>query len=503
MYKKLIAWTLLLIAALPAAQAEQEFLKPDQAFVISAQSSDGKTVQVNWEIAKGYYLYQSKFRFLSDSAGVEFGDPDLPPALTKNDPIFGEVEIYRDQVSIEVPLVAVPGNTEMLTLKARSQGCADDGICYPPHTQTVLVALSQAADSPPPVDPRTVENFDATGSAPPAAEAVETLAVIDEDPLKELAALGEDLGLDIGEDDILAPEDAFRVSANGGDGTRLQVQWTIAEGTYLYQDKIKLELGGDGVQLGEFELPPPEIKKDSIKPDGTIGDVAVYHDRIDLDIPLVRTNTDATEVALTASYQGCADRGICYPPQKTTFKLGLPAASGAATVAATPAAAKSIEALPAAEKQSEQDQIAGLIAVRAAGSSSRISSGIGLRLAFTPCVFPMIPILSGIISRPRPAASPPARPSCCRWSTCWPWRSPTPSPAYSRPWSARTCPGHAAEPGGDRIFAAVFVALALSMFGFYELQLPSGLQSKLTEISNRQEGGSLHRRRASWACCPH
>ena len=132
----------------------------------------------------------------------------------------------------------------------------------------------------------------------------------------------------MGEDDILAPEEAFRVSANGSDGTRLQVQWTIAEGTYLYQDKIKLELGGDGVQLGEFELPPPDIKKDSIKPDGTIGDVAVYHDRVDLDIPLVRTNTDATEVALTASYQGCADRGICYPPQKTTFKLGLPAASG-------------------------------------------------------------------------------------------------------------------------------------------------------------------------------
>ncbi len=490
MYKKLIAWTLLLIAALPAVQAEQEFLKPDQAFLISAQSNDGITVQVNWEIAKGYYLYQSKFRFLSDFPGVEFGDPDLPPALTKDDPIFGEVEIYRDQVSIEVPLVAVPENTEMLALKARSQGCADDGICYPPHTQTVLVALSQAADSPPPVDPRAVENFDATGSAPPAAEAVETLAAIDEDPLKELAALGENLGLDIGEDDILAPEDAFRVSANGGDGSRLQVQWTIAEGTYLYQNKVKLELGGDGVQLGEFELPPPDIKKDSIKPDGSIGDVAVYHDRIDLDIPLVRTNTDATEVSLTASYQGCADRGICYPPQKTTFKLGLPAASGAATVAAIPAAAKQAEVLPAAEKQSEQDQIAAMIA----GQSSWVVVGafflIGLGLAFTPCVFPMIPILSGIITGHGQSITTRKAFMLSLVYVLAMALTYTVAGVFAA-LAGENLQAMLQNPVAISIFALVFVALAFSMFGFYDLQLPSGLQSRLTEISNRQEGGSL------------
>ena len=492
MHKKLIAWALTLLVALPAARAADEFLLPDQAFVISAQSSDGKSVRFNWDIADGYYLYQSKFRFLSDTPDVEFGNVVLPDGVTKDDPIFGEVQIYRDQVTIEVPLTATPPGAEILTLKARSQGCADAGICYPPHTQTVLVALSQAADSPPPVDPHAVDDFAPAGSAPPLSDNAATLPAEVGDPLQELAQLSDNLGLnDVGEDDILAPEDAFRVTANSSDGNRLQVQWTIADGTYLYQDKVKLQLTGDGVQLGEFSLPPPDIKKDSIKPDGSIGDVAVYHKLIDLDIPLVRSNTKATEVALTASYQGCADRGICYPPQKQVFKLALPAAGGTAAAVAMPAvAAAAPQAATAPVKQSEQDQIAAMIA----GQGTWVVIGafflIGLGLAFTPCVFPMIPILSGIITGQ-------GRHITTRKAFML-------SLVYVLAMALTyTVAGVFAALAGENIqtmlqhpvaisvFALIFVALAFSMFGFYDLQLPSSIQSKLTEISNKQEGGSL------------
>lgn len=180
MYKPLSTRLLALAAWLTAAapflptlvHAEDDLLRPDQAFVISAQSIDNDTVRFNWQIADGYYLYQSKFHFLSDTPGVEFGDPDLPRALPKNDPIFGEVRIYRDEVTIDVPVTAVPGNTEILTLKARSQGCADIGVCYPPHTQTVLVAMNQAADAPPPVDPGAVQEFAPAGNAPPLPDPV-------------------------------------------------------------------------------------------------------------------------------------------------------------------------------------------------------------------------------------------------------------------------------------------------------------------------------------------
>ncbi|MCB1772414.1 MAG: protein-disulfide reductase DsbD, partial [Gammaproteobacteria bacterium] len=511
MHRRFLSLLLLLLTPL-AAQAEQSFLKPDEAFVISASADDSDTVRFNWEVADGYYLYQSKFRFISETPGVALGEPDLPPAETKNDPIFGQVSIYRGEVTVEVPIVKLPTGAEILKLKARSQGCADDGICYPPHTQTVLVAISQAADQPPPVDPGMVEDFAPTGSdtgaavsdspnldTPPAEpafeQAFEPIQAAGANPLDELAALGNSLGLGF-EDDILAPEDAFRVSALSPDGSRLQVQWTIADGTYLYYDKVKLELRGDGVQLGAFDMPAPDVKKDSVKPDGSIGDVEVYHRAIDLDIPLVRSNTGATEVELLASYQGCADRGICYPPQQNTFKIGLPAAAGATdtpaaqVVATTPVTGgASAPATPAgAVTQSEQDQIAGLLA---GGDYLLIIAsffGIGLLLAFTPCVFPMIPILSGIIAG--------------HGSSITTRKAFTLSLVYVLAMAATyTLAGILVglfsvnlsttlqQPLWLIAFAAIFIALAMSMFGFFELQLPSALQSRLTEISNRQKGG--------------
>ncbi len=492
MYKRLTAWLFLLIASVPAVQAEQEFLKPDQAFVISAQAVNGDTLVVNWDIAEGYFLYQSKFRFLSDTGGVEFGDPDLPPSITKNDPVFGEVEIYRNNVSIRVPITAVPGNADMFKLQARSQGCAEDAICFPPHTQTLLVALDQSVDAPPPVDPSAVVAMDAAGSNTSERSPTESIEPIDDDPLRELAALGESLGLGLDEDDILSPEQAFQVIASSGDGSRLQVQWTIADGTYLYQDKVKLELRGEGVQLGAFSLPPPDIKENSIKPDGTFGDVPVYHNLIDLDIPLVRGNTDATTVELTAHFQGCADRGICYPPQKEVFTLELPAASGAATVAAiqpagtaTTAQAESVSP----PRQAEHDQIASLLSD---GNFLLIVAsffGIGLLLAFTPCVFPMIPILSGIIAgHGKDITTRKAFLLSLIYVLAMALTYTVAGMVVG--FFSVNLATTLQQPFWLIAFALIFIALAFSMFGFYELQLPSRLQSKLTEISNRQKGGN-------------
>ncbi len=485
MYDKLIATLLLALLWLPAAWGEEEFLKPDQAFVISAAAHDGGGLRVSWQIADGYYMYRSKFRFSSDTAGVTFGEPDLPPSITKQDPIFGEVETYRGKVTIALPIDGLPAGTDTLQLRTRSQGCADAGICYPPHTQTLLVALGGAAAAAPPVDP--------PGAAPPRADvapAVPPIMPIAANPLDEIAALGAELGIG-GDDDILTPEQAFKVNAASADGSRVQVRWTIADGTYLYQDKVKLALDGDGVQLGSFALPEPDIKKDSIKPDGTIGDVAVYHDAVDLDIPLLRNNSAATTVRLTAKYQGCADRGICYPPQQKVFDLALPAAGGATTVAASSANAAfaQSESEPAPVRQAEHDQIAGLLADADFAVIVASFFGIGLLLAFTPCVFPMIPILSGIIAG--------------HGSNITTSKAFMLSLVYVLAMAITyTIAGILVglfsvnlattlqQPGWLIAFAAIFVLLALSMFGFYELQLPAGLQSKLTEISNRQKGGN-------------
>ncbi len=206
---------------------------------------------------------------------------------------------------------------------------------------------------------------------------------------------------------------------------------------------------------------------------------------------LQRTSTDAIEVTLLAEYQGCADRGICYPPVKQRVTLKLPAVAAEAEAVSGPSPAPVAAVGPAtAEPVAEQDRIAAMLQRGNVGVVVASFFGIGLLLAFTPCVFPMIPILSGIIAGQ-------GRHITTR-------RAFLLSLVYVLAMAITyTVAGVLAglfgqnlqavfqDPWVISVFAAVFVALALSMFGFYDLQLPSSWQSRLAEISNRQEGGTL------------
>ncbi len=503
MYRLILLFSFLILS--PALLADEELLKPDQAYSISGEAA-GDRIIVRWDIADGYYLYRNKFRFKADSKEISLGSPDLPPGKVKKDPFFGDIEIYRKQVAVELPYHITGKAPSMLELEARSQGCADAGICYPPHTQKLLIALNTQADLPPPVTPAAAADAQETlvqvsGSEIPEAQSSPAEpAAATPSPLDALGALGDDLGLE-DDDGILSPDQAYRPFVESKDGRNLDVHWEIADGTYLYEDKVKVSIDGKDVSLGAFKLPPPKIKHDSIKPDGSIGDVAVFVHKLDLSIPLVRGGKEATEATVTLKYQGCAERGICYPPQKKQFKFQLPPVSQAAVPTAKPAVATSVAtpapapqpapSAPTVEK-SEQDQIASML-----GSSSTwlillTFFGIGLLLAFTPCVFPMIPILSGIIAGQGAGIT---TRKAFTLSVVYVLAmavtytivgvlagifgaSMNLTAAFQNPWILSA-------------FALLFVLLSLSMFGFYDLQLPASWQSKLSEISNKQHGGEL------------
>ncbi len=468
----------LLLAAF-AVQAEETFLKPEQAYRLSAEAAGPDAVTVRWEIADGYYLYRHKFKFTSDTPGIRLGEPELPPAIAKEDPYFGKVEIYKHRVEIRIPLERDPGAGDLLKLKTVSQGCAEAGLCYPPQKQTVEISL------PPP--PK------AAGGA-------------GDSPLAALASLGASLGIE--EDDrLLTPDEAYRLDV-GSDGRQLELNWTIAEGTYLYQDKVRVELvDGDGVRLGPVELPPAKIKQNALRPDGTTGDLPVYVKQLHLRVPLLRDTPEATEIQIRASYQGCAEIGVCYPPQKKLVRLALPAVAEASPAAGgdalaraqravaetTPAPAPSATASPQAPAGdtmvSEQDRIATTLAGGDTWLIVLTFFGLGLLLALTPCVFPMIPILSGIIAG--------------QGSDITTRRAFTLSLVYVLAMSVTyTIAGVLAGLFGQNLqatfqnpwilgsFAVIFVLLALSMFGFYDLQLPSRWQSRLSETSSRQKSGS-------------
>ncbi|MBK1709893.1 protein-disulfide reductase DsbD [Marichromatium gracile] len=443
-----------------AAQARDDFLLPDQAFQPSAEAIDADTLKVRWRIAEGYYLYAAKFAFTTDTAGITLGEPVLPEPEIKQDEFFGEVGIYRDTVEITLPVTRSAAAPEVLTLETTSQGCADAGLCYPPHRQRVQIRLP----------------------APPLAPPAPAI------PLPGLdagAGISRALGLD--DEEILTVDQAFDLQVEVLGPERVRLHWEIAPGTYLYRDLVEVALDDAQLALEQPALPPGEIKHDSVLPDGSIGDVAVYHDRLTLDLSLRRATTEALDTTLVVGYQGCAERGICYPPQHRRLTLALPAGGSAAPIAAAPAPAAPA---PSAAPISEQDRLASTLANASLWTSVALFFGLGLLLAFTPCVFPMIPILSGIIAG--------------QGAGITTRRAFVLSLVYVLAMALTyTVAGVLAGLFGANLqaafqdpwilgaFALVFVALALSMFGFYDLQLPASLQSRLAALSNRQQGGTL------------
>ncbi|MES9858680.1 MAG: protein-disulfide reductase DsbD [Sedimenticola sp.] len=462
----LLSLFLLLSAGTAIAQSGEEFLRPEIAFKFSAKADGADAVTAEWDIAEGYFLYRSKFKFTSESDGITLGEAEIPPGKIKRDENFGDVEILRGKISVRIPITRQAEAADTLDLSAKSQGCADAGLCYPPQRQKANISLP--------------------GVRVPAAPG---------SALSALSNFGQSIDPDYEEEVIILPVgEAFRFSAEVAAPDQLRLLWQIADGTYLYQDNIELAVIGDGVTLGKYQLPEAEIKKNALRPDGTTGDLAVYHHQIDLLLPLQRLAGEAIEITLKVVYQGCAEVGVCYPPQRPELKLTLPAM--AATVAAiaqpvAPATPKASSAPTVEETQvSELDEITNTLAGGNTWLVIITFFGFGLLLSLTPCIFPMIPILSGIIAG--------------HGTSITTSKAFTLSLVYVLAMSLTyTAAGVLAGLFGQNLqaafqnpwilstFSVVFVLLALSMFGFYELQLPSSWQSRLSNTSNRQKGGSL------------
>jgi len=435
----------------PLLAGPEDLLPADEAFHLQAEGTE-RGVRLEWRIADGYYLYRDKFRTRSPDPNVALGEPVMPPGAPKEDPFFGRLETYRGKVAFEVP-VARRGDLSRLTLQVTSQGCADIGVCYPPHTKTLTVDLP--------------------GAAAPAPAS----------PLKTLAGLGRSLGLHDPADEFLEPDQAFRFAAETTPDGAVLARWEIADRYYLYRDKLRFTVkDGAGVSLGKPIFPPGKIKEDP-----GFGQVEVYFHSVEVRLP-VTGGAPGQGFDLEVGYQGCAEAGICYPPMTKRTALTVPTGLAAPSAPQSPDQAGT--AAPGSEPVSEQDRLAERLASESALVTALWFFGFGLLLAFTPCVFPMIPILSGIIVG--------------QGSRITTHRAFILALTYVLAMSVTyTIAGVIAGLFGSNLqaalqnpwvlssFALIFVLLELSMFGFYELQLPSALQSRLAELSNRQRGGTL------------
>ncbi|MGE0116070.1 MAG: protein-disulfide reductase DsbD [Steroidobacteraceae bacterium] len=282
-----------------------------------------------------------------------------------------------------------------------------------------------------------------------------------------------------GEDEFLPPDEAFKVTAHALDADNVMVEWQIAEGYYLYRKRMGFSTETTQVQLGEAQLPKGQIKNDEF-----FGEMEVYHDSVVARLPVSRPAGSGTKLALTVKYQGCAEAGLCYNPLTKVIDVELPASNGAM-------APGSQATRTGSDMVSEQDRLANLIRSGHLLAVLGTFFGLGLLLSFTPCVLPMIPILSGIIVGQSEKVTP-ARGFSLAFTYVQGMALTYAAAAVAFVLAFKQAPqAFFQKPWIVGSFAALFVLLAFAMFGSFTLQLPSALQTRLTDVSNKQKSGTF------------
>jgi thiol:disulfide interchange protein DsbD len=383
-------------------------------------------------------MYQSAFGFESGNAAVVLGEPELPEGKIYTDEFLGEQTIHRGNFFIRVPYTLEGERPKAVELTIHSRGCTDGGFCYMPQEWVETVAMAKPAPQGAKLD------FGSLGSA--------------------------------GQTEFPPPEEVFFPDLFAVDGNTVEVGIRVKPGFYLYKQKISATSLSPNAQAGQLDLPKGKLKFDEF-----FGESEVYYDEVIGRLAIARATPEEMILELEVGYQGCADGGLCYLPQTTVLSVRLPEATTVSDLS---------QITPPDQHVSEQARLARIITE----SSLWVAAGVfflaGLGLAFTPCVLPMVPILSGIIAGEGDDVSPS--------------RGFTLALSYVMGMAiVYTGAGVAAAAAGMQLQATfnqpwililislLFGALALGMFGVYDLQMPSSIQTRLAAASGRQKSGTM------------
>jgi thiol:disulfide interchange protein DsbD len=429
--RKLLVLLLVTIAGTAFAQGEEP-QRPEDVYRYAAFDT-GDAIEIDWAIEDGYYLYRNKLDFESATDGVEFGNARLPEGLSHEDEFFGKQQIYRGNFYVSIPYQVDGDRPDELDVIIKSQGCWDGGLCYPPQIWTEKVALKQEQ------------------------------AKLDLETVGQTAELGG-----LGNSEFVPVDEAFKPILIPIDDNTVEVTFQVKPGYYIYKDKISVNAVSDDAQLGQLELPQGKMKFDEF-----FGESEVYFEDVFARLSFRRDGAAVSDLELEVNFQGCAEGGLCYPP--TTRIVSTSGTSTAAVASSQPV--------------TEQGRLAQVIT----GSSIWVTIGVffvaGLGLAFTPCVLPMVPILSGIIAGEGENVS----------SSRGFFLAFTYVMGMALVYTAAGVAAAAAglqlqamfnQPWVLILFSGLFVVLAFGMFGAFDLQMPSSIQSKLATVSGNQKSGT-------------
>ena len=435
--RSLLLLSLLAMASNAVAQDDKP-QRPEDVYRYVATDT-GDAIEIDWAIEDGYYLYRNKLGFESATDGVVFAEARLPEGLSHEDEYFGKQQIYRDNFYVSIPYSVEGERPATMQVVIKSQGCWDGGLCYPPQIWSEEVKLRQA-----------------------------------DKPKLDLETVGQAGGL--GNSEFVPVDEAFKPILIPVDGNTVEVTFLITPGYYLYKDKISVAALSENVQLGKLDLPKGKSKFDEF-----FGESEVYFDDVFATLPLARATPEAMELELEVNFQGCAEGGLCYPPTTRVVTTLLPEATAVTDLASLPSRD---------EPFTEQAKLAQVIT----GSSIWVTIGVfflaGLGLAFTPCVLPMVPILSGIIAGEGDNVSP-SRGFTLAFSYVMGMALIYTGAGVAAAAAGLQLQATFNQPWVLIIFSGLFVVLAFGMFGAFELQMPSAIQSKLAGASGTQKSGTM------------
>ena len=430
-------WQLFLIVLLASCSedisnesdnSESPLLRVEEAFKYQLVSEDS-SLWVRWIIEDGYYLYKDKIKFESDDIDIKFFE--LPQGLFHEDEFFGVQQIYRNSVSFQIPYENKNNIQDAIEIKISSQGCADRGICYPPQRWSNSVEINTTNVNLEPKLLGSISNNNETSSNTP-----------------------------------------FKPYLSAIDNNTMEIAFQISPNYYLYKNKITIKALNPFITMGAIELP-----KGKIKSDPWFGENEVYFNEVFGRISLSKDFITEENVDFILEYQGCLENEICLPPQIKEINVEFNK-----NIYKKQSKSKPI-------KISEQSRLASLISESNLWVVVLTFYVAGLLLSFTPCVLPMIPILSGILAGEGEEISSSRGFSL---ALCYVMGMAI---VYTAAGIASASIGIQLQaffnaPWVILLFTSLFLIFALAMFDIIKFELPTSIQTRLSELNQKMSYGT-------------
>ncbi|MFY0663328.1 MAG: protein-disulfide reductase DsbD [Natronospirillum sp.] len=279
---------------------------------------------------------------------------------------------------------------------------------------------------------------------------------------------------------FLPVDEALRLSHYSDQG-ELVVDWVIEPEHYMYKERTRIEINpGQSAQVGDMQLPNHHVAKYDEFFDETLN---VYHDYLTLTLPVVADGP----VSFTVHYQGCAEAGLCYPPQARTVTFD-PAGSGAGAAALGSNSARAAGGLP---DNYTGSGLAGFLTQGSLLLSIGLFFALGVGLVFTPCVLPMVPIMSALVMGENRPTTKRALAIAVTYVVAMALTYALAGLVAASLGAAGNIQAAMQTPWLLTVFALIFALLALAMFGVFSMQLPSGISQAITGLQNRIQRGHL------------